>query len=158
MPASPEIERYLTLLETRLSLLRALSRLFADRRKEFISMDLDGIFRCIAEQEELCRRIRSLRPAIETLQNECLRQLDPNRNHESSLSENLEWKDRFRNLMRESKDAREELGRLNQTHAAYLRRCNKTVQALMNFYKNYSLSYTRPLDPAFALPRIAERG
>ena len=59
-----------------MSLLRMLAQQLVDCRKEFVAMDLDGMYGRIAEQEDLCRQIQSLHPAIDSLQRTCARQLD----------------------------------------------------------------------------------
>ena len=47
-------------LERLLFLMRALAERIVVSRKEFVAMNLDGIYQCVAEQEELCRQIKAL--------------------------------------------------------------------------------------------------
>ena len=53
---SPELEKYLELLEQRLFLLRALAEQLVGCRKEFVALDLDGMYGRFGTQEGLCRR------------------------------------------------------------------------------------------------------
>jgi hypothetical protein len=130
---SAEIEKYLNLLEQHLSLLRALARQFTDCRKEFIALDLDGMYCRIAEQEQLCRQIQSLHPAIDLLQRTCAQQRDLRRLDAARQLEEAAWAERLRNVMQELGETQAEVRRLNQVHAAYLRRSRRTVDMMMNF-------------------------
>ena len=76
----------------------------------------------------------------------------------NSISEDAAWAERLRTVMLELGEAQEQVGRLNQIHAAYLRRSRKTVQVLMNFFGNYTLTYARPVGPMLAAPRTMEKG
>ena len=58
--------------------------------------------------------------------------------------EDPECVERLRRVLRELRDAHTELGRLNCTHAAYLRRSNRTLEMLLNAVENYALTYRRP--------------
>jgi hypothetical protein len=153
---SSEAEKYLALLERRLLLLRALAAQFIACRKEFIAMDRDGMYRRVAEQEELCRQIQAIRPAIEVLRKACARQLSSERRDSAPRSEDAAWVSRLSALKRETVEAQAEVGRLNQIHASYLRRSGRTIQVLTNFLGNYALTYARPEQPAFAPRHGAE--
>ena len=54
--------------------------------------------------------------------------------------------------------AQAEVGRLNQIHAAYLRRSRRTVSVLMNFIGNYALTYARPGENLMPAPTTVEKG
>jgi hypothetical protein len=153
-----EIEKYLALLEKRLSLLRTLAQQFVDCRKEFVSMDLDGMHRRIADQEELCRQIQSLDPAIDVLQKTCAIQLGLGRKGIAGPHEAAASAERLRGVMRELREAQSEVGRLNRIHAAYLRRSSRTIQVLINFVGNYSVTYGRPAYARCTQPQLTERG
>jgi hypothetical protein len=153
-----EIEKYLALLEQRLALLRALAQQLAGCRKEFVAMDLDGMYGRISEQEELCRQIQSLHPAIESLQRTCARHLDLTRLQAARQPEDAAWAERLRGVMRELGEAQAEVGRLNQIHAAFLRRSRRTITMLMNFLGNYAVTYGPPVDSIASTPNAGERG
>src|ERR1700746_3362024 len=97
-----EIEKYLGLLEQRLSLLRALAQQLKDCRKDFITMDLDGMYSRIAEQEDLCRQIQSLHPAIDSQDHRaCIRQLELGQVDSARRPDELAWAERLRGVMQE---------------------------------------------------------
>jgi hypothetical protein len=151
---SCEPDEYLALLERRLHLLHALARQFVECRGDFIAMNLDGMHGHTAEQESLCGQIRSLQPAIDRLQLACAQQLDLGRPDAVNHPEDAVWVERVREAKRELDKAQVEVGRLNQIHAAYLRRSRRTVNMLMNFYQNYALTYTQPPGSTLPAPRI----
>ena len=155
---TPEVETYLALLERRLSLLRLLAQEFVDCRKEFVALDLDGMYRHISEQEELCRQIQRLYPAIHALQQTCAAQLGLAGTGTGVKPENAEWAGRLFQVMRELGKAQAEVGRLNQIHAAYLRRSRRTVNVLMNYVGRYAMMYTRPGEPASVPSAALEKG
>jgi hypothetical protein len=49
--------------------------------------------------------------------------------------------------MSDLRNTQDEVSRLNRIHAAYLRRCGKTVNMLMNYLANYAFTYARPAGP-----------
>lgn len=155
---SPELETYLALLERRLSLLRLLAQEFVACRKEFVALDLDGMYRRISEQEELCREIQRLQPAMQALQQACAKQLGlGNRSLIAPLTDR-ESAERLPRVMRELGQAEAEVWRLNQIHAAYLRRSQRTIRVLLNFVGRYAMTYTRPEEPATPAPVLAVKG
>jgi hypothetical protein len=119
-------------------------------------MDLDGMYGCIAEQEDLCRQIQSLHPAIDSLQRTCAKQLDLDRLDAARSPEDVAWAERLRAVMRELGKEQAEVNRLNQIHAAYLRRSRRTVNVLMNFLGSYTLTYAPPAISTQS-PPITER-
>jgi hypothetical protein len=155
---NPEIETYLELLEKRLSLLRLLAQEFVDCRKEFVALDLDGMYRRISEQEELCRQIQRLHPAIHALQQTCALQLGLENRDAAGKPENTEWEERLSRVMQELGKAQAEVGRLNQIHAAYLRRSRRTINVLMNFIGSYAMTYARPAEPILPASTAVEKG
>jgi hypothetical protein len=154
---SLEIEKYLALLEQRLGLLRALAQQLAGCRKEFVAMDLDGMYLRIGEQEELCRQIESVHPAIDSLQRTCAGQLGLARLDAVRLAGDVAGAGRLRGVMRELGEAQAEVNRLNQIHAAYLRRSRRTVDMLMNFFGKYALTYASTAESTPREPRAEER-
>jgi hypothetical protein len=155
---SRDIETYLGLLERRLSLLRLLAQEFVDCRKEFVALDLDGMYRRISEQEELCREIQRLHQGIQALQQTCAAQLGLEKHGEAGNPEIAEWAERLSRVMQELGKAHAEVGRLNQVHAAYLRRSRRTINVLMNFIGNYAMTYSRPAENILPVPTTVEKG
>jgi len=111
----------------------------------------------ITEQEELCRQIQSLHPAIDTLQRTCSQQLDLRRFDAARRPEEVAWAERLRNVMRELGETQAEVRRLNQIHAAYLRRSRRTIDMMMNFLGNYAFTYARPAGVIEPSPQHAGR-
>jgi hypothetical protein len=153
-----DLDTYLELLERRLSLLRLLAQEFVDCRKEFVALDLDGMYRRIFEQEELCREIQRLHPAILALQQTCATQLGLGNRVVQGKAENAERAARLERVMKELGEAQAEVGRLNQVHAAYLRRSRRTVQVLLNFIGRYAMTYSRQVESMATAPTTVEKG
>jgi hypothetical protein len=153
---NPDLETYLALLEQRLCLLRLLAQEFVESRKEFVALDLDGMYQRISEQEELCRQIQRLHPAIQSLQKICAAHVDLHRESSTGGSaDHAKWAERVAHVMRQLGEAQAEVGRLNQTHAAYLRRSRRTINVLMNFVGSYAMTYARPAAPAESMAVVA---
>ena len=155
---SRDLETYLELLERRLSLLRLLAQEFVDCRKEFVALDLDGMYRRISEQEELCRQIQRLHPAIHALQQTCATHLGWESRGAAGNSENAERAERLALVMQDLGKAQAEVGRLSHIHAAYLRRSRKTISVLMNYIGNYAMTYSFPADNLRPAPTTVEKG
>lgn len=113
-------------------------------------MDRDGIYRCVAEQEELCRQIQATWPAIDALQKVCAEQFGTGRLNTLRRPENAAWAGRLGSVQKGMEEAQAEVGRLNQIHGSFLRRSSRTIQALMNSLGNYALTYARPEQALFA--------
>jgi hypothetical protein len=60
--------------------------------------------------------------------------------------------------MQEIGKAQAEVGRLNQIHAAYLRRSRRTIHVLMNFIGSYAMTYARPAENVLPEPATVEKG
>lgn len=129
------------LLERRVSLLRALARQFIDARGEFIAMDLDAMYSRMAGQEELCRQIGAIDARIAALR-------------KSGVRASAETGERLHRTLGEMNDAQAEVRRLNQTHAAYLRRCGRTLDLFSKFFGSRALTYA----PALRRPPAAVGG
>ncbi len=127
--------QYVALLEQRVALLRALGQRFVDCRKDFVAMDLDAVYAQIAAQEELCGKIQSIDSALMSLRNTGAGQLD------------TDSAGQFRAVLRDLSEAQAEVAKLNQVHAAYLRRCGRTITLFSNFFRSHSLTYAPPLRP-----------
>ena len=151
-----DLETYLELLEKRLALLHLLAREFVECRKEFVALDVDGMYRRIAQQEELCREIQRLQPGIHALQVACGNRLGISAREPAALAGDAHTKDRLHRILRNLGEAQAEVGRLNQIHAAYLRRSRRTILVLRNFIGSYAMTYSRPVEAAGTEPAIAE--
>src|SRR5258708_18585645 len=143
-----EFEKYVVLLERRLSLLRHLAQQYVDCRKDFVSLNIDGMYVRIAEQEDLCRQIQSLHHAIDSLQQTCAKHLGLEPQNLANSAEGAPWAERLRCVMQEMGETQAEVGRLNQIHAAYLRRSRKTIHVLMNSLGINALIYAARMESA----------
>jgi len=155
---SQDIEIYLNLLEQRLALLQFLAQALVESRKEFVALDLDGMYLRISEQEEICRQIQRLQPAIQSLQKTCAAHFGVEDCHPAGNAESADWAHRLTDVMKKLSATEAEVGRLNQVHAAYLRRSRGTIDVLMNFIGGYAMTYARPASAAVAASTRAEKG
>jgi hypothetical protein len=155
---SSEFEKYITLLEKRLALLRNLAKHFVDCRKDFVSMNIDAMYARIGEMEELCRQIQALTPAIESLWQSCTHKMGTEPRGPAATPEIAEWMDRLRLVMRELGETEAEVGRLNQIHAAYLQRSRKTIHVLMNSLGINALSYAARAEFGAIAGQTSEKG
>ena len=145
----PESERYLALLEKRLSVLEALSKTLAACRNDFIAMDLESMQNRIQEQEGFCSEIQNLDKDITNVQIRCA-----NFAGVSPRTSEIFWPDavgpddgfrgRIRETMQRVAAAQIELKRLNDAHQAMLRRSRATVGVLINFLQAYAPGYSIP--------------
>ena len=126
------IAPFIELIERRTSLLRALALQLVDGRKDFLALDSDGVFARISAQEELCRQIRAVDSALARLASAA----GAGDSAKDSASAN-----ELRAALAAMKEAQAELAQLNRIHAAYLRRCNRTVRLFANFFRGLSLTY-----------------
>jgi hypothetical protein len=141
-----EISKYVELLEQRVSLLRELARQFVDSRKALLAMDLDRIYGDIAVAEDLCRRIRAIDSAIVSLRKTRADHLGPGtpNTRSAGLSGAPAFAGRLRAVLAAMTDTQREVHQLNQIHAAYLRRCGRTIDLFANFFRSHSLIYAIP--------------
>lgn len=142
-----ENERYLALLEKRLSLLESLSSTLRAAQNDFVAMDLDAIHTGLREQERFCVRIRSLDGDITQAQIRCakLAGLPPVTNEifwPEPAQVNSSLANRIRETMRRVASAQEQLKRVNQTHQCLLRKSRRNVQALLNLFQSYAPGYS----------------
>jgi hypothetical protein len=147
-----ESQRYLGLLEQRLSLLNSLSKTLTASRADFISMDLEAIEGRIQEQECVCTEIRNLDNLITSAQVRC-----SNLTGQVPRTSEIYWADGARNdadlgeqirgTMQRLAAAQTELKRLNDAHQAMLRRTRRTVGVLLNLYRSYAPNYAEQTAP-----------
>jgi hypothetical protein len=145
----PESERYLGLLEKRLSLLEALSKTLAACRTDFIAMDLESMQSRIQEQESFCSEIQNLDKHITNAQIRYanLAGISPRTSEifwPGAAGPDHGFGDRIRETMRRVAAAQSELKRLNDAHQAMLRRSRSTVGVLLNFLQSHAPSYSVP--------------
>ena len=146
---TPDNKPYLKLLERRLDLLGSLAMALRECRGDFIAMDLGAMERRIAEQEQLCARIRSLDSEISNMQARCSasasapRSADP-ASRSSSAEGNSDTDRQIRATMGRISAAQLELKRANDAHQAMLRRSRRTVQVLLNIFNSLSPTYAAP--------------
>lgn len=154
-----ESQRYLALLEQRLSLLEALCKTLAASRADFVSMDLPAMQSRIQEQECLCGEIRTLDARITSVQVRCaaLAGVAPHTSEiywPDSGSSDPGLSQRMGATMQRVAAAQAELKRLNDAHQAMLRRTRRTVGVLLNLFHSYAPSYAVP--PAPQAGRLCE--
>ncbi len=136
-----DIERYISLLEQRLSLLHRLSQLFIDCRTAFIAMDLDGMHGYIQEQETLCHRIRVLHRALDSLQQACHPYVNLVNLEGSSHPADEALNERLRRVISDSGIAQAEVARLSGIHVAFLGRSRQTIDILLISLGQFALTY-----------------
>lgn len=125
-----ERERYLELLERRLTLLGDLAGALRASTEALVQLDLDTIHRKVGEQERLCHQIRSLDRRLDDLQRKCSVGLAPCGDSSALLARMAQ--------------AQAEVRTLNRKHAALVRRSRRTLEAMMNFLRSTSPTYADP--------------
>jgi len=123
-------------------MLRALACELVECRKDFVALDTAAMFARISAQEDLCRRIRS---ADSSLASRLAAAKGPGPAIDSVSAE------RLRDALAEMKRAQAELAQLNRIHAAYLRRCGRTVRLFSNLFRSLSLTYAPGRNGEFAV-------
>jgi hypothetical protein len=149
-----EVQRYLGLLERRLSTLRLLATDLDESRSAYVRLDLSAIQQHTAHQDNLCTEIRTLDtelqelkrilntlavagelpPGLEGLET----QLDPASARQLHL------------LLGGLKTIQVDVRRLCRVHSELLRRSRRSVNVLLNFLAHYSGSYPTSIVPAKA--------
>lgn len=147
-----ESQRYLGLLEQRLSLLESLSKTLAASRGDFIAMDLEAMQSRIQEQERFCAEIRTLDNHITSAQVRCANAAGvlPRANEifwPDTVPSDTGIGEQIQGAMQRVAAAQVELKRLNDAHQAMLRRTRRTVGVLLNFFHAHAPSYAVPPSP-----------
>lgn len=145
----PDNQRYLELLERRLDLLGSLAAALQECRGDFVAMDLGAMERRIAEQEQLCARIRSLDSEISNMQARCSPSAGPPRSSDTpsrsgSAEGDSHTDQQIRATIGRIAAAQLELKRANDAHQAMLRRSRRTVQVLLNVFNSLAPTYSAP--------------
>ncbi|HTT34027.1 MAG TPA: flagellar export chaperone FlgN [Methylomirabilota bacterium] len=136
---NPDTQRYLELLEQRISLLGSLAESLSAASKGFASFDFDTIEASITQQEKLCAAIRSLGPELDRVQQHCKAQLSlaPQTGSDSGRL-------RLRETIARLNEIQSTVKRLNEAHQLLLRRSRRTVGALLNSYHSFAMTYSNP--------------
>jgi hypothetical protein len=122
-----EPESYIAWIEQAVVVTRTLGCQMKSCRQEFMAMRLDGMYHCISEQEQSCRQLQELYAVADSMRNPFAAPPGPGRAESGPV-----FTDRCRSLLTELTEARAEVACLNHVQAAYLRRCGRTVNILMN--------------------------
>jgi FlgN protein len=117
------------LLGERLKLLDSLAVELRACGDAMVALDLDGIHHRVAQQEQVCRQIRSVDRDIELLQQRW------------SAGEREQSLPAAKDLLTRISSAQSEVRRLNTAHSALLRRSRRTLRAMMNFVNFYGGTY-----------------
>lgn len=117
------------LLGERLKLLDSLAVELRACSEAMVALDLDGMHRRVAQQEQVCQQIRSVDREIDFLQRQW------------SADERGEVLPAVKDLLGRISSAQSEVRRLNSSHAALLRRSRRTLRAMMNFVNFYGGRY-----------------
>ena len=145
-PVRSESERYLALLEKRLSLLESLSTTLRAARADFVALDLDAIHAGLREQERFCTQIRALDGDITQAQVRCAKlaglPASTNEIHWPAAAQvNPALACRIQETLRRVASAQAQLKRVNDAHQCLLRRSRRNVQALVNLFQGYAPGY-----------------
>lgn len=156
---TPESTRYLKLLERRLDLLNALARTLTQHRSDFIVRDLAAMERRVAEQDQICSRIRALDADLSALQTRCVEQagLRPAAGTifwPGSADGDARQDQQIQNMLGRVATAQADVTKLNDAHRVMLRRSGRTVRVLMNFFNSFAPTYSVPTS---AKPTYEER-
>jgi hypothetical protein len=123
------------LLGERLKLLDSLAVELRACGNAMVALDLDGIHRRVAQQEQICGQIRSVDREIELLQQRW------------SAAEREQSIPAAKDLLTRITSAQTEVRRLNTEHSALLRRSRRTLRAMMNFVNFYGGRYEVHSEP-----------
>ena len=142
-----ESQRYLALLEKRLSLLESLSKTIRSAQADFIALDLDAIHVRLREQERFCAQIRALDGDITLAQLRCAKLAGlPAATNEicwpATAQTNPLLSNKIKDTMCRVAFAQAQLKRLNDAHQCLLRKSRRNVQALVNLFQAYAPGYS----------------
>ena len=145
---SAEATRYLDLLEERLALLGALATALTAARTDIVSLDITALESRIAEQDRLCTEIRSLDVQLDRVQSQCATHFSPPSMRGSvivaGLAADSDFARRRETLARLAR-VQANVKKLNNEHQALVRRSRRTVNALLNSYASFAMTYSNPV-------------
>lgn len=128
---------YLELLDRRLTLLAKLAGELQTSNEALVRLDLEEMHRQVGRQEGLCREIQSLDRGLDELQRKCGAGIGSDG---ATDGESLALKQ----MLRRVAEAQGGVRALNRKHAALLRRSRKTLNAMLNFVRSTSPTYSDP--------------
>jgi hypothetical protein len=134
--------RFLELLERRIALLGSLAAALVAARADAVSFDLDSLESRIADQQNLCGEIRSLDADIDQVQRHCAAQLGTS--HDSTQVSTRSSGQRMQETLGRLRAAQASVKQLNDAHQNLLLRSRRTVGALLNSYRTFSMTYSDP--------------
>jgi hypothetical protein len=143
--------RFLNLLEQRITLLGSLADALVSARADVVGLDINGLEARIAGQQRICLEISALDPEIDRFQRQCAAHLDlssaqmPFTSSESS---------RIPEALARLRAVQSSVQELNAAHQALLQRSRRTVAALLNSYRSFSMTYVDPSAPRTSIGEI----
>jgi hypothetical protein len=152
-----EMEQYFGLLERRLGTLRLVAEGLRDSREAFAELKLDAIHQHVAQQESFLRDFHFLDAQLDALGKKLAADsgVPADARGLSALEDRLDpaSAQRLRLLLGSLRTIQADVRRLNQVHAALLRRSRRTIDILMNVVGNRTGTYQPPPPrPALAMP------
>jgi FlgN protein len=142
---SAETARYLELLEERLALLGSLATALTAARLDIVSLDIDGLEARISEQDRLCTEIRALDLQLDRVQQQCTAHLGPASLQAAGAPPDPAFV-RCRETLDRLTRVQATVKQLNNEHQALLRRSRRTVNALLNSYHSFAITYSNPVE------------
>ncbi|MGA2812886.1 MAG: flagellar export chaperone FlgN [Candidatus Acidiferrum sp.] len=143
MDLNSDAHRYLELLDRRIETLGSLAEALLMARQHMICLDIDGLEARIAQQENLCRKVRAMDRQLDQLQEQCASKVGL-LGTESAAHGVQEFAGRLELGRQRMKSAQERVKALNESHRALLRRCRRTTNALLNSYAVFAGTYADP--------------
>lgn len=128
---------YFELLNRRLTLLDKLAGELQTSNEALVRLDLEEMHRQVDRQEGLCREIQSLDRSLDELQKKCGAEIRPDG---ASDDERLA----LNQMLGRVAEAQAGVRVLNRKHAALLRRSRRTLDAMLNFVRSTSPTYSDP--------------
>lgn len=149
---STESARFLELLECRLALLGSLAEALSAARLDVVSLDITGLEERVREQERLCREIRTLDSELDRVQKQCGARVAAGSNRASAGGDaETPEAQRCRETIERLARVQSKVKQLNQEHQALLRRSRRTVNALLNSYHSFAMTYANPAEERVAV-------
>jgi hypothetical protein len=143
MGLKADAQRYLELLDRRIEMLGSLAEALVMARQHMICLDIDGLEARIAQQEDLCRKVRAMDRQLDHLQEQCATKICLT-GTESVANGVQDFAGRLQQARQRMKSAQERVKALNESHRALLRRCRRTTNALLNSYAMFAGTYADP--------------
>src|ERR1700759_547216 len=132
----------LEILDRRIALLESLAKSLAAAREEAVGLNVDEFEERIREQESFCAQIQDLDRQISRIQKDSEAQLRWSADTFVTLQAQPEA--RLQQTLTRLNEAQATVQRLNSEHKVLLRRSRRTVSALLNSYRSFALTYSRP--------------